>query len=255
MKTVPHFQQIVCELAAKHGIDLDKSDAYLRLSLPEHGQLVIESIGANRISVANYVQVNYAWSADPEIVVYVDDQPGQSAGAVTWYPIESTDFFRGWHLYAEPDALGRLAVYDPQGQRGLADWVEETVASSLRSHGWLAYGVRATTPPPIWTLDQLHARDIRVDELTAVESQAAYADEDASSETGDENEDAYLSFLLSTVGAGDWPEPTTDVPDMDTLGEWTWDYGLCEATDGCPVEPDGTCQHGHPSWLLRLGLI
>jgi hypothetical protein len=29
----------------------------------------------------------------------------------------------------------------------------------------------------------------------------------------------------------------------------------CEATDGCFVEPDGTCDHGQRSWLLVLGLI
>jgi hypothetical protein len=29
----------------------------------------------------------------------------------------------------------------------------------------------------------------------------------------------------------------------------------CEATDGCWVEPDGYCEHGCPSWLLKLGLI
>jgi hypothetical protein len=28
-----------------------------------------------------------------------------------------------------------------------------------------------------------------------------------------------------------------------------------EATDGCFVEPDGTYEHGQPSWLLVLGLI
>jgi hypothetical protein len=31
--------------------------------------------------------------------------------------------------------------------------------------------------------------------------------------------------------------------------------GGCEALDGCWVEPDGTCEHGEPSWLLRLGYI
>lgn len=51
-----------------------------------------------------------------------------------------------------------------------------------------------------------------------------------------------------------WPEPTTERPDIETLEEWDFDGG-CEATDGCWVEPDGICQHGHPSWLLRLGLI
>ena len=27
------------------------------------------------------------------------------------------------------------------------------------------------------------------------------------------------------------------------------------AMGGCRVEPDGTCSHGHESWLLRLGYI
>ena len=26
-------------------------------------------------------------------------------------------------------------------------------------------------------------------------------------------------------------------------------------TDGCRVEPDGICPHGHKSWLLELGYI
>lgn len=51
-----------------------------------------------------------------------------------------------------------------------------------------------------------------------------------------------------------WPEPTSERPDLETLEEWHSDGG-CEATDGCWVEPDGVCQHGHPSWLLRFGMI
>ena len=43
-------------------------------------------------------------------------------------------------------------------------------------------------------------------------------------------------------------------PDVETLMEWE-EEGGCEATDGCWVEPDGTCPHGHNSWLLELGLI
>ena len=45
-----------------------------------------------------------------------------------------------------------------------------------------------------------------------------------------------------------------ELPSQETLEEWMFDAG-CEATDGCWVEPDGTCPHGHPSWLLALGLI
>lgn len=44
------------------------------------------------------------------------------------------------------------------------------------------------------------------------------------------------------------PEPTTEQLT-------TWLAGTtCQATDGCEVETDGTCQHGHPSWLVYLKL-
>ena len=46
----------------------------------------------------------------------------------------------------------------------------------------------------------------------------------------------------------------TERPDFETLEEWDMD-GVAEATDGCRVEPDGVCEHGHPSWLLALGMI
>ncbi len=51
-----------------------------------------------------------------------------------------------------------------------------------------------------------------------------------------------------------YPKPTEPAPTLEMLEEWDQDGG-CEATDGCWVEPDGTCEHGHPSWLLYWGLI
>jgi hypothetical protein len=51
-----------------------------------------------------------------------------------------------------------------------------------------------------------------------------------------------------------WPDPETDTPDDDELEEWCFD-SIAQATDGCTVEPDGVCPHGHPSWLIHLGLI
>ena len=51
-----------------------------------------------------------------------------------------------------------------------------------------------------------------------------------------------------------WPAPKTEEPGIGELQEWDSECG-CEATDGCWVEPDGECEHGHPSWLLHLGLI
>ena len=43
-------------------------------------------------------------------------------------------------------------------------------------------------------------------------------------------------------------------PSLDQLMAWT-DEGGAEATDGCWVEPDGYCEHGHASWLIVLGMI
>ena len=43
-------------------------------------------------------------------------------------------------------------------------------------------------------------------------------------------------------------------PSLRTMNKWVSD-GVAKASDGCRVEPDGHCDHGHASWLLVLGLI
>ena len=50
------------------------------------------------------------------------------------------------------------------------------------------------------------------------------------------------------------PKPTIDRPSLEELKEMIID-GVCVSTDGCIVEPDGRCEHGHPSWLIKLGYI
>lgn len=47
--------------------------------------------------------------------------------------------------------------------------------------------------------------------------------------------------------------PTEPTPTDDMLEEWVMD-SVCEATDGCTVEPDGQCPHGHTSWLRIMGV-
>jgi hypothetical protein len=51
-----------------------------------------------------------------------------------------------------------------------------------------------------------------------------------------------------------WPTPTDPEPDYEALEYMVFD-GVAEATDGCTTEPDGSCEHGHPSWLVYLGFI
>jgi hypothetical protein len=46
----------------------------------------------------------------------------------------------------------------------------------------------------------------------------------------------------------------TNQPTPETIEEWLAQGGA-EAVDECWVEPDGHCEQGEPSWLLRLDLI
>lgn len=43
-------------------------------------------------------------------------------------------------------------------------------------------------------------------------------------------------------------------PSEATMNRWVDDC-VAKATDGCRVEPDGICVHGHQSWLSVLGYI
>ena len=52
-----------------------------------------------------------------------------------------------------------------------------------------------------------------------------------------------------------YPLPTVEEPSEDEIRDMVYDIIDCEATDGCCVEPDGVCPHGHPSWLIVLGII
>lgn len=72
----------------------------------------------------------------------------------------------------------------------------------------------------------------------------------------DEDNAAAVGARQARLGKADapWPTPEVDRPSMDELEQGALD-GVCQASDGCDVEPDGICPHGHPSWLLRLGFI
>jgi hypothetical protein len=51
-----------------------------------------------------------------------------------------------------------------------------------------------------------------------------------------------------------WPRPTEREPTQSAVEHMLYD-SVAEATDGCQVESDGVCRHGHPSWPLALGMI
>ena len=53
---------------------------------------------------------------------------------------------------------------------------------------------------------------------------------------------------------GERHRATTKAPSIKTMERWSSDC-VARATDGCRVEPDGECEHGHQSWIRRLGWI
>ena len=171
MRAVPKFKDAVMAIVDKFGIDLDRPGAYLRLEQEAYGNLVIENIGGSRISVTNYIQVGDDWIVDPGIVVFTERVPSGLEGpteAWEWYPIETNQFFGGWQLSAEPDLRGDLLVYDVEQQAEMASLVETTVASMLIVQDWLDAGTLATGAIRARTLDEIHARDIRMDEMEDV---------------------------------------------------------------------------------------
>lgn len=71
----------------------------------------------------------------------------------------------------------------------------------------------------------------------------------------DESDDALIPHVTHDPDTGlPWPEPSVPEPEFVALALFLYD-AVAISTDGCLVEPDGVCQHGHPSWLRRLGVI
>lgn len=173
MKTSPQLQSIVTQIAQRYGMELDRPGAYLRLTLPGNGQLVIENIGAYRVSVTNYIEVNRDLVADPQVVLYTHYRmagQGPMQPANGWTPLEINELFGGWRLYAEVDWYNQLILYDAMGQRQLADLCEQIFAPNLRRFGWLHGAQRASAAPKPWSTDEIHARDIRFDEIQGEEA-------------------------------------------------------------------------------------
>ncbi len=77
----------------------------------------------------------------------------------------------------------------------------------------------------------------------------------AASDPGEGNEPIREAVKSAAAERRYVPTPTLDAPDDETLEAMSHD-GEMEATDGCgPVEDDGYCEHGHPSWMFELGMI
>ena len=135
MNPCPEMTKIVTAIATKHLIDLQQVGANIRLDMPGFDRLCIERIGPRCLSVAHYFEMNGDLVAEPDIVFFVD-----SIGI--WFPISISQSLTGWRQYAQlNDAGTALARYQPQAQKGLAEFAEMW-AQNIRDQQWLEEGVR-----------------------------------------------------------------------------------------------------------------
>jgi len=164
MHTTPKLQEHLLAIAQKHNLDVHQVGAYLRLDLngAEH-YLVIENLGACRLSVSRYV-LGSKGVVDPELILYLDCRSEQDAGGQScppWIPIERVQRLGGWAIFAQTDVSGNLVnQFDPQGQRDLAEFAETVFLPTLMNQGWLPSSRRSHLPKPYLTEDEQWARGI-----------------------------------------------------------------------------------------------
>ena len=137
-KASPKMQQVIGELAARHGVDLTHQGAYLRLEMPGFDRLSIEHIGGNRLSVAHYYEQMGDLIADPEIVFFTPE--------LGWYPIEITQVFTGWRKVAIIDANGRITAVHVRGQHDVAQFT--SLWRNIWAQGWIERGQLARVARP-----------------------------------------------------------------------------------------------------------
>ena len=159
MNTVPKFKQLIEEVAQKHDFDLYQFGAYLRLEL-DGDRLIIENIGARRISIAYQLFRFDEWVSDPEIVVWImNDLSEKEESTWQWVPTELYQVKDGWRACANFDPDGTMiAFFRHEWQAWLADFVETVVVPNLIRQGWLKEGIKSEEPPPTYTVEEMRER-------------------------------------------------------------------------------------------------
>ena len=134
MKTSKKMQEVITQLAQKHGLDVTADEGYLRLDMPGFDRLVIENIPKNQVKVAHYYEQHGHLIADPEIIFYT--------GFAEWVPINVTQVLSGHRVYAVPTPDGEgIVLTDPQRQADLADF-SAIWAKNIEDQGWWASGIK-----------------------------------------------------------------------------------------------------------------
>lgn len=161
MKTSPQLKQLIEQIAKKHGLNLYRFGAYLNLELNGY-RLILENIGACRISIGCLLMLFGEWTPDPEIVVWTNYHPtwlSEQAEPNQWVPIELYQVQDGWKACADIDINGALVgLHRREWQAWLAEFTEMVVTPNLIKQGWLENGMKSHQPPPSYSLEQMWER-------------------------------------------------------------------------------------------------
>ena len=134
------MQQIVTQIAKKHGLDLSAPSTHLKLEMEHFDPLVIEKIDRHLLSVAHYYISKGIYKADPEIIFYTGD--GQ------WVPMAVTQMLRGFRIYArfspKGDLTGPVDLKPQADLAGFAGWW----ATNIKDQNWLKDGQCVTLETP-----------------------------------------------------------------------------------------------------------
>lgn len=140
MKSANKMQQVITQIAQKHGFDLTAPSTHLRLELKAYDPLVIEKIDQQLVRVAHYYMPKGIYMADPEIIFFTGTGP--------WLPMAVTQLIGGFRPYAQRSATGELvSLQKPALQRDLAEFADDW-ATNIKHQGWLDKGQRGTLVTP-----------------------------------------------------------------------------------------------------------
>ena len=138
MQKCTKMQEVIEALAVKHGLDLSRNEAHIKLLNGPYMPLVIEKIGPQLVSVTHYFYQNGDACADPDMVFYTGDGG--------WMPVEITQTL-GYRRALTFNDAGQPAGIDARAYAEMLLFAEFW-AVNIQQQGWLDHGHPPTSDPP-----------------------------------------------------------------------------------------------------------
>lgn len=128
--TSPQMEQIIWQLATKHGVDLAQKGARFSLDMPERKERwMMANLDGTRISVTRCV-------IEPDETLALELDMVFTLLEAGWEPVELVGADAVWDAYVQVAQATGIVVYDEQGELRFACFTEYW-AAQLKAQGWL----------------------------------------------------------------------------------------------------------------------